>query len=402
MTDSALMINKSQKKKYRSYSKEELRQISDLLCDHIDSLLDMFNVEYRKTSKMIISTCPVHGGDNHSAFNIYPYGENYKGNWKCRTHHCEESFMPSPIGFVRGLLSHHHKNWTSKDDEMVSFNETMTFIEEFLKKETGYSLTENNTDDCQDFIKLIQSIKPPTKTTTPKELPKNIITKVIPRDVVRKLLNIPSKYYIERGYGKEILDKYDVGLCLTKGKEMYGRVVVPVYDDEYTSMIGCTGRSIFNKCESCKCYHNESYRCPDKNNQWKYSKWKHSFGFKSQACLYNYWFAKEHIKQSGMAILVESPGNVWRLEENGIHNSVAMFGSNLSDKQLSLLDEAGATTIIILTDNDAAGQDAKKAIIHKCQKTHRLFSPIISKEDVGEMTKEEIQTQIIDYIGKIK
>lgn len=400
MTDSVLMINRSQTKKYRSYSKEELKKLGDLLCDHIEPLLDLFNIEYRKTPKMIISACPIHGGDNHSAFNIYPYGEDYKGNWKCRTHHCEKIFMPSIIGFVRGLLSHYHHEWTQDEDKVESFNDTMVFIEDFLQREMGYLDKGNISDDCQDFIKLIQHIKP--KPRPQKELPENTITKIIPRNTVRKLLDIPAKYYIDRGYTKEILEKYDIGLCLTKGKEMYGRVVVPIYDDNYTSMIGCSGRSIFNKCESCKCYHNQSYKCPDKNNQWKYCKWKHSSGFKSQACLYNYWFAKEFIKQSGIAILVESPGNVWKLEENGVHNSVAMFGANLSDKQLLLLDEIGTTTIIILTDNDAAGYDAKKNIINKCQKTHRIFSPTISKADVGEMTSEEIQTQIIDYIGKIK
>lgn len=397
MTDSALMTSKSQTKKYRSYSQDELRIISDLICDNIDELLDMFGVEYRKTSKMIISPCPVHGGDNHSAFNIYPYGENYRGNWKCRTHHCEELFMPSAIGFVRGLISHYKKEWSKDGDEMVSFNDTMLFIEEFLGREEDQVSSDNN---CQEFTKLIERVKAEPKPK--KELPENEIKKIVPRSVVRNLLKIPAKYYIDRGYTSEILDKYDVGLCLTKGKEMYGRVVVPVYDNDYKTMIGCTGRSIFTKCDSCKCYHNQSYKCPDKLNQWKYSKWKHSFGFKSQACLYNYWFAKEHIKETGMVILVESPGNVWRLEENGVHNSVAMFGSNLSDKQLSLLDEAGAMTIIVLTDNDDAGKDAKKNIISKCQKTHRIFSPSISKNDVGDMSSEEIQKQIIDYIGKIK
>ncbi|NDC71851.1 MAG: hypothetical protein EBZ62_00150, partial [Sphingobacteriia bacterium] len=40
--------------------------------------------------------------------------------------------------------------------------------------------------------------------------------------------------------------------------------------------------------------------------------------------------------KSHTAIIVESPGNVWRLEENGIHNSVALFGSSLSDRQTDL------------------------------------------------------------------
>ena len=49
-------------------------------------------------------------------------------------------------------------------------------------------------------------------------------------------------------------------------------------------------------------------------------------------------FAKEFIKESGIVILVESPGNVWRLEEAGVHNSVAIFGSSLADRQKMILD----------------------------------------------------------------
>lgn len=393
--DSVLTISKSQTKKYRSYSQDELRTLGDMICDNIESLLDSFGVEYRKTSKLIISACPIHGGDNQSAFNVYPYGENYRGNWKCRTHHCEEIFMSSTIGMVRGLLSHKNYNWQKQGDEMMSFNDTMSFIESFLNRDPDTIYDNGINHEYKQFKQIVQTIKN-------EEDIHDEITKIIPRQTVRKLLQIPAKYYLDRGYSAEILDKYDIGLCMTKGKEMYGRVVAPIYDNSYTTMIGCTGRSLFTKCDGCKAYHNQAHKCPDKQNQWKYSKWKHSFNFKSQSCLYNYWFAKKHIADTGKVILVESPGNVWRLEENGVHNSVAMFGSNLSDKQLSLLDAAGAMTIIILTDNDAAGKEAQKIISNKCQKTHRIFSPTITKNDVGDMTPDEIQTQIVDYLRKIK
>ena len=66
---------------------------------------------------------------------------------------------------------------------------------------------------------------------------------------------------------------------------------------------------------------------------WIHSKWRHNKDFKTQEHLYNMWFAKEFIQSTRTAIIVESPGNVWRLEEAGIHNSVAIFGTNLSIKQ---------------------------------------------------------------------
>jgi DNA primase len=134
---------------------------------------------------------------------------------------------------------------------------------------------------------------------------------------------------------------------------------------------------------------------------WKYPKWKHNSGFKSQNHLYNFWFAKEHILKSSMAIIVESPGNVWKLEENHIHNAVAIFGCSMSDRQKMILDSSGAMSLILLTDNDEAGQKAAAQIKNKCEKTYRIFIPKISKPDVAEMTLEEIKTEIKDYIEKI-
>jgi 5S rRNA maturation endonuclease (ribonuclease M5) len=78
-----------------------------------------------------------------------------------------------------------------------------------------------------------------------------------------------------------------------------------------------------------------------------------------------------------------------------------MFGSSLSDRQKILLDSSGAMTLIILTDNDDAGRKAGEQIKNKCQNTYRIFIPKISKNDVGDMTKEEINNEIKEYIQRI-
>jgi DNA primase len=166
-------------------------------------------------------------------------------------------------------------------------------------------------------------------------------------------------------------------------------------------MVGCTGRSIFEKCNQCKGFHDYNKSCPNADDLWKFPKWKHNTDFKSQNHLYNFWFAKDHILKSGVAIIVESPGNVWRLEENNIHNSVGIFGSSLSDRQKILLDSSGAMSLVILTDNDDAGRKAAEQIKHKCQNTYRIFIPKISKADVGEMTSDEIDIEIKQYIKGI-
>jgi DNA primase len=194
------------------------------------------------------------------------------------------------------------------------------------------------------------------------------------------------------------LDKYDVGLCNKPEKEMYNRAVAPIYDIDHKYMVGCTGRSIFNKCDQCSCFHDSNHGCPEIEDRWKYCKWKHNYQFKSQNHLYNLWYAKKYILESYKVILVESPGNVWKLEENGIHNSVALFGSSLSDKQKILLDGSGAMTIISIMDSDDAGIKALDIIRNKCKNTYNIIDIKISKPDIADMTNEEIEKEIKAYL----
>ncbi len=371
----------------------KLKIICDEVCDNIESLLDGFGIDdYKTHSKMIVMSCPIHGGDNISALNLYPEGDTYRGNWKCRTHNCEKTFKGSIIGLIRGIISNQKYGWSKAGDDMCSFNEAVEYALAFIKKDLSNIKISKTEREKKQFTNVVNYLnKEPQKTTSH-----------ITRAQIVKSLIIPAQYYLSRNYSKEVLSKYDVGLCDKSGKEMSDRVVVPIYDNDYKYMVGCTGRSIYEKCTSCKGYHNPEHQCPSVNDVWKFPKWKHNADFKSQSHLYNFWFAKDFILKSHTAIIVESPGNVWRLEENGIHNSVAIFGSSLSDRQKILLDSSGAMNLVVLTDNDEAGHKAAAQIKQKCQNTYRVFIPKITKSDVGEMSKEEIQTEITNYLESIK
>jgi len=378
-------------KKYRSFDQDKLKIVCDELCDDIEGLLDSFDLEYKINQKLINMRCPIHDGDNFSAINIYPEGDNYRGNWVCRTHNCEKIFKSSIIGFIRGIISNRKYGWSKDGDDTCSFQEALDYATRFLKKDFSKIKISKVDKDKKAFANVINYIN---KTDT-DDLPK------ITRQQIVKSIKIPSQYYIDRNYNKETLIRYDVGLCTNPEKPMYNRVVVPIYDNSYQHMVGCTGRSIFEKCSKCSCYHDATMNCPEEEKRWTYPKWKHSAEFKSQNYLYNFWFAKKHILESHTAIVVESPGNVWRLEENGIHNSVAIFGSSLSDRQKILLDSSGAMNLVVLTDNDEAGRKAAEQIKSKCQNTYRVFVPTISASDVGEMNSEQINQEIKEYIEKI-
>lgn len=93
-------------KKSRSYDQYQLKELSYLVCDNIEDLFSVLNISsYKISGNMISMSCPIHGGDNDSALNLYHEGDSYRGNWKCRTHQCEQVFKSSIIGFIRGCLS---------------------------------------------------------------------------------------------------------------------------------------------------------------------------------------------------------------------------------------------------------------------------------------------------------
>jgi hypothetical protein len=379
--------------KSRLPDSEKLKAISDDLCDNIEELLEFLDLEFVNTNKMITMSCPIHNGDNPSAINIYPEGEYSRGNWVCRTHHCEKHFKSSILGFIRGVLSNRNNNWRQDGDKFCSFLEAVNFALSFLQKDYSHIKVDKLKKNKKTFTSMVNYVNSYQKNPVEEQK--------ITRDQVISKIKIPAQYFIDRDYSPEILTKYDVGLCDTKGKPMYDRVVVPIYDNEYTHLVGCTARSIYEKCSECKSYHNPKSDCPKEAYRHLYSKWKHSEDFKGENHLYNFWFSKKHIMKSTIAILVESPGNVWRLEENGIHNSVATFGAHLTDRQKIILDSSGAMNLVLLMDNDKAGIEATEQIIRKCKNTYRIFQPKISTNDVGEMNPEQIQKQIVNFIKDI-
>ena len=92
--------------KDKYFDQDKLSKINGLLTDNVDDLLETFDIEYTRTHKMVMCACPIHGGDNKSAFNLYteelPNG--IVGNWKCRTHQCEETHGNNLLAFLRGYL----------------------------------------------------------------------------------------------------------------------------------------------------------------------------------------------------------------------------------------------------------------------------------------------------------
>ena len=366
----------------------KLEQLCWDAVEFIDNIYEYFNIDIKyRNDQLIKSACPVHGGDNPVACNFYPAGDHVV-HWKCRTHNCEDHFGKTMIGFIKGCLSRASYDWEKDGDREATFKETVDFLLEITGQKFGDIKQKSNTVlEMKQFNTMVW-----TMFGEEEDKPDTIIT----RDFYRSKTEIPAQYYLDRGYSAEILDKYDVGFCSTRGKQMHNRCIVPIYSHDMDYIVGFSGRSVFDQCPKCKFYHDPEERCKF------FPKWRHSKGFQKEKWLYNYWYAKDHISKTGVAIIVESPGNVWRLEEAGIHNSVAIFGTALNQSQKDLLDGLGAMSLIILMDNDEAGENAASKIIDTCSNQYRIYKPIINTNDIGEMNLNDIRSLILPQVLEAK
>ena len=359
-----VLTTKSVTKKSRfnkALSRQEKIVLNQKLADKARDLVEYFDIAYADYASYISMTCPIHeGADNPSAFSICtdPDDEMY-GLWRCWTRGCEKSHSHDMLGLVQALMqsSEKYKN-KSKFPQVIKF--AVKFVET-----SAEDLKEASKDEKYSvFDKFTKAVERKSKKSSTN----------ISREDVRKSLTRPASYYINRGFDQNILDKFDVGVCLDRNKPMYNRVVAPVYDDDFSYMVGCVGR-----------VQNEDY-----NGR----KWINSKHFHTGSYLYGYWLAKEKIRETKTVILVEGQGDVWRLHEAGLENSVGIFGSSLSDSQCRTLETSGAFNLVILTDNDEAGKKARNSIKDKCSRIFNIIEPEYSHKDVGDMTVEQIETEI--------
>jgi 5S rRNA maturation endonuclease (ribonuclease M5) len=364
--------------------------LNNMLTYKYEQIFEHFGLKLQKDGKKYFGCCPIHGGDNQAALNIYFGGENVRGYWQCRTKHCELTFKKTFLGFIRGLLSMEN-GWTSEEEEkkIFSYSDTVDWCSKFLNVKLADIVPNYEEIGKTNFINQIKTIKHQQK-----------IGPEIDRSIVLKKLTIPAHFFQERNFSEEILKKYDVGLCNNPGKDMYQRVVVPVYNDRY-KMVACTGRSIHPKCPKCDLYHDPNSDCP-KQETYKYSKWKNNFKSTLTDNLYNFYNALPYMKKWGSVILTEGPPDVWKLEELGIRNSVGMFGAELTQEQEILLERAGIYTVIILTDMDQPGKLAAQKLYKKLDRLYKVVRPEYPFKDPGEFKQEYVNEELVPVLKRLK
>ena len=206
-------------------------------------------------------------------------------------------------------------------------------------------------------------------------------TLCLTREEVRAALTIPSRYFLRRGFSRDVLDRFDVG-----DSAKLRRAVVPLYDEEGETCIGYTFRSWKPPCDACRKHHDPGTDC-----RYGQQKWGIMAGFPKRTYLYNLAAAKR--SNDPRIFLVEGPPDVWRLAEAG-YVGVALLGSAVCEEQLANL-AALDKHITIALDSDGPGREAIDRLRRRVAGLPCDFFPIpLPYKDFGNMPVVDLRDAI--------
>lgn len=170
-----------------------------------------------------------------------------------------------------------------------------------------------------------------------------------------------QEYYSKRGITKDSVIKYNLGYS-----ENQDMVTIPVHSPDGLC-IGFVGRSIEGKV------------------------FKNSLGLQKSKTFFNIHRAKKYDK----VFVVESSFDAIRLEQVGAH-AVATLGATISKEQRKLLKQY-FNQVIVLGDNDEAGQNMSKKLISYFGTGSISASLPTGVKDISDMQDEDIKIFVSEF-----
>ena len=323
--------------------KLDLQRVKDIVFDDIFRLLDSFDLQYTQDGDNIFMCCPIHSGsDNKNGCSL---SHRFRG-WKCWTRGCHEHYGGDIFGFVKGIL------------DTDSFGEVL-----------GYITKHYNVNEAKGF--------------TPKPVVTNALSdlnkifnrpehELVLHDFYKPRTCGKSPYFESRGFQADTLKIFGVEDCDDKSSPMKWRSIIPVHFN--AREIGFIARA---------------------TRDWLKPKYLFSNGLRKTDYFYNWDRAIDHAIKTRTLFLVEGQGDIWKMFEAGVINCVGLFGKSISEQQKRLLLTSRITNLVILTDNDAAGREAKIKIKREFNRLFTLIFPQMHSKDLGNLLVEKLQIDIL-------
>ena len=318
--------------------KERLEALKVLANSNIHKIFKSLGIIYSERYEYLNGPCAIHGGDNITAFSWHLE----RGIFKCFTNGCDKKYGSDIFGLIRGI-------------KKLSFSDAALWIDKYFK-DANIDVKDIDITNSS-FVNKVKSVK----------------EKVIFDEGCLSKLSYHS--YLEgRGYPRELIEKYHIGMPRSSYKQMSNRIIFPIRDIS-GQIVGFSGRTVFED------YKNRGI-----------PKWYHSRGLDKASNLFNIDKAKIEIEKTGVAIVTEGPLDVLRLEQAGFHNGVALMGISMTNKQMGLLIEAGASTILMALDNDNAGNNGAKNIMQTAQNFFNVRKiNLPDGKDIGDLSVEAVK-----------
>lgn len=340
----------------------DLNKVRQTIFEDISKLLDSFGLEYYQDADNIFMRCPIHeGSDNPNGLSI----SLDKQVWRCWTRGCHEHYSCNIWGFIKGCLG------------TDSFSEALKHVCEIYnvtdsvkeKKNVECNIDSDDPYDVAGFGKIVSRLK--------KHKSKIGCSNCCMDAESANVETIPSVYFRSRGFDDATLQWFGVRDAATNTGPFRNRAIIPIRMQHHD--IGYIARA---------------------TKEWVKPKYIFSEGFKKSEHLYNYDYAIESMARSTVDTLfvVEGQGDVWRLWECGVKNAVGLFGKDISSVQRKLLLASGATTLVILTDNDQVGRESKIKIKRDLGRLFKLVFPKMYTKDLGNMLNETVKESILKHL----
>lgn len=288
----------------------------------------------------IVGCCPIpHDNGRTPNDNMTAFSWDFNRQmWQCFTHRCHLQNGSDVFALVRSI-------------KKCSFNQAIDWILASIDQ----NMDEIKELDPEESERLEQIIRKRSELVKHKRM----------EDELMKHLK-PSTYFEDRGFSHEVVAEFGCGGEWHKvGTYGENRVIVPVYDPIDGYLIAFTCRLLDDT-------QIETWR----------PKWCHALNFaerrkKSADCtdeerfyassvLFNLHRAKEFMGDPKTILLVEGPGDVMRMWEAGLKNTVAVLGTGFSKHHRTLLHKVGCERIVSVLDGDEAGQKAGATMKRMC------------------------------------
>jgi DNA primase len=249
------------------------------------------------------------------------------------------------------------KNYSGGIESLVerTLKKPKGFGETWLKKE-GFLKSEKTEDQKREELPLSYE----------RFFDKSLLEKLSPN----------YNYWIKRGVSKKTLEEFGGGLCST-GK-MNGRYVFPIFDQD-KNIKGFAGRSIYEN-------NDIKWKLIGRRSEWSYP----------------LFLTRNHIEEERSCIIVESIGDGLSLWDAGVKNFIISFGVNSFEHLYYPLIALDPEKIIISFNDDYkngkssgsgnyAAKNFQRSLLSFFNKDQVIIK-LPTKNDFGEMTKEEILT----------